>query len=114
MALPSGSTAPATTRRGTIVPPQSATRYIEKRKEVEAILALERATAEVASRFDALSHDLDVVAEAAKGAHLKPSRHCPNISAVHGSVLAHWPHMFELVALFCKLLVLYARREYTS
>jgi len=74
------------TRRGTVGSQQSSIhRYLEKKKELEAIIALESASADFASRFQALQSDMDVVAEAAN---------------VHGSVLAHWPHMFNLVRLF--------------
>lgn len=55
-------------RRGTVGGQQSSTvRYLEKKKEVEAVMALESASTDFANRFQALKRDMDVVAEAANG-----------------------------------------------
>jgi hypothetical protein len=57
----------STSRRGTIVSQQLALkRYLEKKREVEAVIALERVSTEFARRFEALGDDFDVVAEASK------------------------------------------------
>ena len=59
------------TRRGTVGGQQSLTyRYIEKKKELEAVMALESASTDFANRFQALKHDMDVVAEAGSGIYI--------------------------------------------
>jgi hypothetical protein len=82
---------------------------MEKKKEAEAVIALERASADFASRFQALGRDMDVVAETAISTNTNyipsPWHLTCNPPQVHGSVLAHWPHMFNLVRLFCECTV---------
>jgi hypothetical protein len=56
------------TRRGTVGGQQSSMhRFLEKKKELDAVIALEAASADFASRFQALQSDMDIVAEAANG-----------------------------------------------
>ncbi|KZT32861.1 hypothetical protein SISSUDRAFT_1066601 [Sistotremastrum suecicum HHB10207 ss-3] len=60
-------------------------RYLEKKREVEGVMALEQATEDLLRRLEGMSDDIEVMAQAA---------------AVHGSVMAHWSHVFRLAGLF--------------
>ena len=63
-----------TIRRGTVGGQQSLNlRYNEKKKELEAVIALESASEDFAIRFQTLKHDMDVVAEASNGTILSNS-----------------------------------------
>ncbi|RDX40927.1 hypothetical protein OH76DRAFT_1365414 [Lentinus brumalis] len=57
----------------------------EKKKEVDAVAALDRASAHVLRRIEDLGDDLDVVADA---------------GLVHGQVLQQWPDMFRILNMF--------------
>ncbi|CAL1707848.1 unnamed protein product [Somion occarium] len=60
-------------------------KLLEKKKECEAVIALERASANFVRRIEALGDDFDVIADA---------------GTVHGQVLEQWPNMFRILDLF--------------
>jgi len=60
-------------------------RLQEKKKEFEAVAALERASAAFVKRIEGLGDDCDVMADA---------------GLVHGQVLEQWPNMFRILGLF--------------
>ncbi|KIL68884.1 hypothetical protein M378DRAFT_158023 [Amanita muscaria Koide BX008] len=61
------------------------TRLLEKKKEVDAVSALERASALYLQRMEGLVDDLEIMADAGQ---------------VHGQVLEQWPRMFQILNLF--------------
>ena len=63
---------------------------LEKRKELEAVSALERASAHFLTHLESLAANTELSAEGAKAM---------------GNVMAQWPNMFRLVSLFGQLLV---------
>ncbi|KAI0031226.1 hypothetical protein K488DRAFT_52536 [Vararia minispora EC-137] len=65
--------------------PAAVARLMEKKKEFEAVSALERASALFLKRIEGLAEDCDVMADA---------------GLVHGQVLAQWPHMFRTLNTF--------------
>ncbi|XP_006460917.1 hypothetical protein AGABI2DRAFT_117832 [Agaricus bisporus var. bisporus H97] len=60
-------------------------KLIEKKKEFDAVAALERASALYLQRIEALGEDCEVMAKAGE---------------VHGQVLEQWPRMFQILNLF--------------
>ncbi|TCD64867.1 hypothetical protein EIP91_003533 [Steccherinum ochraceum] len=62
-----------------------AAKLLEKKKETEAIMALEKASGRFLERMEDLANDFDVIADAGK---------------VHGEVLEQWPNMFRILGLF--------------
>ncbi|KAJ3503050.1 hypothetical protein NMY22_g18386 [Coprinellus aureogranulatus] len=66
----------------------------EKKKEFEAVSALEHASAQYLERISALAEDCEVMADAGR---------------VHGQVLQQWPRMFEILNQF-----LTSRQQFTS
>ncbi|KAG0695925.1 hypothetical protein DFH29DRAFT_1005005 [Suillus ampliporus] len=60
-------------------------RLQEKKKEFEAVAALERASALFLKRIEGLADDCEVMADAGQ---------------VHGQVLEQWPLMFQTLSLF--------------
>ncbi|KAI0790732.1 hypothetical protein C8Q75DRAFT_806124 [Abortiporus biennis] len=76
--------------RQSVAPSQTASataqaKLIEKKKECEAVIALEKASAKFLQRIEELGDDFDVIADAGK---------------VHGQVLEQWPNMFRILGLF--------------
>ncbi|KAI0273941.1 hypothetical protein BGY98DRAFT_997609 [Russula aff. rugulosa BPL654] len=68
--------------------PPSATllaRLTDKKKEVEAVEALQRASSLFLRRLEGLADDCEAMADA---------------GIVHGQVLAQWPQMFRILGLF--------------
>ncbi|KAF6760085.1 hypothetical protein DFP72DRAFT_1166352, partial [Ephemerocybe angulata] len=63
----------------------AAAKLVEKKKEFDAVCALERASALYLERITALAEDCEVMADAGR---------------VHGQVLAQWPRMFEILSQF--------------
>ncbi|RXW15423.1 hypothetical protein EST38_g10426 [Candolleomyces aberdarensis] len=63
----------------------AAAKLIEKKKEFDAVSALERASALYLERISALADDCVVMADAGEA---------------HGQVLAQWPRMFEILGQF--------------
>ncbi|EIW82568.1 hypothetical protein CONPUDRAFT_100864, partial [Coniophora puteana RWD-64-598 SS2] len=63
----------------------SMTRLLEKKKEYEAVAALERASALFVKRMEGLGDDCELMADA---------------GLVHGQVLEQWPQMFRILDLF--------------
>ncbi|KAI0686760.1 hypothetical protein C8T65DRAFT_712286 [Cerioporus squamosus] len=66
----------------------AAAKLAEKKKEFQAVAALERASASFVRRIEDLADDFDVMADA-------------GIVLVHGQVLEQWPNMFRILNLFC-------------
>lgn len=60
-------------------------RLADKKKEIEAVEALERASALFLRRLEGLADDCEAMADA---------------GIVHGQVLAQWPQMFRILMLF--------------
>ncbi|KAG6920075.1 hypothetical protein DXG01_010143 [Tephrocybe rancida] len=60
-------------------------KLLEKKKEFDAVSALERASALYLERIEGLGEDCDVMADAGKA---------------HGQVLEQWPKMFQILSLF--------------
>ncbi|KAF5322493.1 hypothetical protein D9619_001366 [Psilocybe cf. subviscida] len=60
-------------------------KLLEKKKEYDAVSALERASALYLERIEALGDDCEVMA---------------NAGEVHGQVLAQWPKMFQILSQF--------------
>jgi len=74
----------------------------EKKKEYDAVSALERASALYLERLEALGDDYDVMADAGEGKALSShSLQQLNDFPVHGQVLAQWPKMFQILSQFC-------------
>ncbi|KAH7888430.1 hypothetical protein F5I97DRAFT_1803664 [Phlebopus sp. FC_14] len=65
--------------------PAAMNRLLEKKKEYEAVAALERASALFVKRIEGLADDCEVMADAGQ---------------VHGQVLEQWPNMFHILGLF--------------
>ncbi|KAI0812625.1 hypothetical protein BC629DRAFT_1280757 [Irpex lacteus] len=57
----------------------------EKKKEFEAVLALEKASTQFLKRIEGLADDFDNIADA---------------GIVHGRVLEQWPNMFRILNVF--------------
>jgi DASH complex subunit DAD2 len=70
-------------------PPQTnaaaAAKLLEKKKEFDAVSALERASSLYLERIEGIGEDCDIMADAGQ---------------VHGQVLAQWPRMFQILNLF--------------
>ncbi|KAH9945689.1 hypothetical protein B0H21DRAFT_791554, partial [Amylocystis lapponica] len=66
----------------------AAAKLLEKKKEFEAVAALERASDNFVKRIEELGDDFDVMAEAGR---------------VHGQVLEQWPNMFRILGLFLSM-----------
>ncbi|RPD63713.1 hypothetical protein L227DRAFT_359230 [Lentinus tigrinus ALCF2SS1-6] len=71
---------------GSVSSAAAAAKLVEKKKEFEAVAALERASAQFLKRIEDLGDDFDVMADA---------------GIVHGQVLEQWPNMFRILSLFC-------------
>ncbi|KAI9068362.1 hypothetical protein FKP32DRAFT_1561764 [Trametes sanguinea] len=71
---------------GAIASAAATAKLLEKKKEYEAVAALERASAQFLRRIEDLGEDFDVIADA---------------GVVHGQVLEQWPTMFRILSLFC-------------
>ncbi|KAG6857784.1 hypothetical protein H0H87_004200 [Tephrocybe sp. NHM501043] len=63
----------------------AAAKLLEKKKEFDAVSALERASALYLERIEGLGEDCDTMADAGQA---------------HGQVLEQWPKMFEILSLF--------------
>lgn len=77
-------------------------KLLEKKKECEAVIALEKASSKFLQRIEELGDDFDIVADAGKGPWslqvcFVSNKHCVT---VHGQVLEQWPNMFRLLGLF--------------
>ncbi|OCH90252.1 hypothetical protein OBBRIDRAFT_812806 [Obba rivulosa] len=60
------------------------TKLLEKKKELEAVAALERASAKFTKLLEDIGDDFEVMADAGR---------------VHGQVLEQWPNMFRILGL---------------
>ncbi|KAJ7647577.1 hypothetical protein FB45DRAFT_893823 [Roridomyces roridus] len=60
-------------------------KFLEKKKEFDAVSALDRATTMYLQRIEGLGEDCETMADAAK---------------IHGEVLEQWPRMFQILNLF--------------
>ncbi|KAJ7287404.1 hypothetical protein C8J57DRAFT_1495853 [Mycena rebaudengoi] len=63
----------------------AAAKFIEKKKEFDAVSAFERASQLYLQRIEGLSEDCETMADAGK---------------IHGEVLEQWPRMFQILNLF--------------
>ncbi|CCL98357.1 uncharacterized protein FIBRA_00352 [Fibroporia radiculosa] len=63
----------------------AAAKLLEKKKEFEAVAALEQASTQFLKRIEELGDDFDIMADAGR---------------VHGQVLEQWPYMFKILHLF--------------
>ncbi|KAF8230193.1 hypothetical protein L208DRAFT_1378627 [Tricholoma matsutake] len=78
----------AANRASHAAPPQTnsaAAKLLEKKKEFDAVSALERASALYLERIEGIGDDCDIMADAGQ---------------VHGQVLEQWPRMFQILNLF--------------
>jgi hypothetical protein len=81
----------------------AAVKLLEKKKEFDAVSALERASALYLERIEGLGEDCDIMADAGQGktfASLLSVR--LTLFPAHGQVLEQWPKMFQILSLFCK------------
>ena len=74
---------------------------MEKRKEYDAVMALDKVSAELVERLEALGEDCEIMADAGQGISDDgfPSLLSPYNEAVQGSVLEHWSKMFGIINL---------------
>ncbi|KAL0956177.1 hypothetical protein HGRIS_002337 [Hohenbuehelia grisea] len=63
----------------------AATKLAEKKKEYEAVAALERISSQFVERIAGITEDCETMA---------------NAGEIHGQVLQQWPKMFEILSLF--------------
>jgi len=63
----------------------AASKLLEKKKEFDAVSALERASTLYLERIEGLGEDCDIMADAGRA---------------HGQVLEQWPKMFQILNLF--------------
>ncbi|KAJ7078859.1 hypothetical protein B0H15DRAFT_859536 [Mycena belliarum] len=63
----------------------AAAKFLEKKKEFDAVSALQRASALYLQRIEGLADDCETMADAGK---------------IHGQVLEQWPRMFQILSLF--------------
>ncbi|GLB37301.1 putative DASH complex subunit Dad2 [Lyophyllum shimeji] len=63
----------------------AASKLLEKKKEFDAVSALERASALYLERIEGLGEDCDIMADSGQA---------------HGQVLEQWPRMFQILSLF--------------
>ena len=96
----------APTRQSHLLPqsvnPVTAAKLLEKKKEFEAVQALERASTQFLRRIEGLGDDFDVMADAGVGESFSCLSHpCATVQcAVCGQVLEQWPNMFRILSLF--------------
>ncbi|KAF7321447.1 hypothetical protein MKEN_00665200 [Mycena kentingensis (nom. inval.)] len=64
---------------------QATQKFIEKKKEYDAVSALQRASALYLQRIESLADDCETMVEAGK---------------IHGQVLEQWPRMFQILNLY--------------
>jgi hypothetical protein len=86
--------------------PAATLKLLEKKKEFDAVSALEKATALFLDRIEGLGEDCDIMADAAQGKSLtlRPDHYLIVLHhLVHGQVLEQWPKMFEILNLFREL-----------
>jgi len=80
-------------------------KFLELKKEYDAVSALEQASTLYLQRIEALAQDCEIMAKAGQGSLIPPiCVACLIYIAVHGQVLEQWPRMFQILSLFCKLL----------
>ena len=90
---------------GSVANAAAAAKLLEKKKEFEAVVALERASAQFLKRIEDLGEDFDTMADAGIGAYIlaldSSRKYLMLIShIVHGQVLEQWPNMFRILSLF--------------
>lgn len=76
-------------------------KLIEKKKEFDAVSALERASALYLERTEGLGEDCDIMANAGEGRSVLENEFCVEFLPVHSRVLAQWPKMFQILCQFC-------------
>jgi hypothetical protein len=87
--------------------PATELKLLEKKKEFDAVSALEKATTLLLQRIEGLGEDCDIMADSAQGKYLNcfTMRQAVDFlvwMSVHGQVLEQWPKMFEILNLFCE------------
>lgn len=95
----------AANRASHAAPPQTnsaAAKLLEKKKEFDAVSALERASALYLERIEGIGDDCDIMADAGQGNAIcrMKSEHYVDVTSVHGQVLEQWPRMFQILNLF--------------
>ncbi|KAF7362096.1 hypothetical protein MVEN_00555300 [Mycena venus] len=63
----------------------AAAKFLEKKKEFDAVSALQRASALYLQRIEGIADDCETMADAGR---------------IHGEVLEQWPRMFQILSLF--------------
>ncbi|KAF8170266.1 hypothetical protein K438DRAFT_1854317 [Mycena galopus ATCC 62051] len=63
----------------------AAAKFLEKKKEFDAVSAFQRASALYLQRIEGLAEDCETMADAGQ---------------IHGEVLEQWPRMFQILSLF--------------
>lgn len=101
----------AASLRSSIAAPPSAETLAglnQKKKEAEAVDALQRASALFLQRLEGLADDCEAMADAGAGAWVFSHYHRGSWAlpiftrkTVLGEVLAQWPQMFRIMNLFC-------------
>ena len=74
---------------GSVASAAAAARLVEKKKEFEAVAALERASAQFLNRIEELGNDFDVMADAGIGEHLV-SLHTRSLQLVPSQYMAKY------------------------
>jgi hypothetical protein len=91
-----------------VQPPNAASlaKLAEKKKEFEAVAALEKASAKFLKRIEDLGDDFDVMADAGAGEKLAKliDYTLSHDLGVCGQVMEQWPNMFRILNLFRTLL----------
>lgn len=83
----------------------AAAKLLEKKKEFDAVSALERASSLFLERIEGFAEDCDIMADAGKGNFTACpcfTRMMTSSREVHGQVLEQWPRMFQILSLFCE------------
>lgn len=89
---------------GAIASAAATAKLLEKKKEYEAVAALERASAQFLKRIEDIADDFDVIADAGIGERtVSLGVAWSRTRVVHGQVLEQWPNMFRILSLFCTL-----------
>jgi len=78
-------------------------KLLEKKRECDAVSALEKASALYLERIEGLGEDCDIMANAGEGRSVLENGFQYFIfPPVSGQVLAQWPKMFQILSQFCK------------
>jgi DASH complex subunit DAD2 len=79
----------------------AAAKFLEKKKEFDAVSALQRASTLYLQRIEGLADDCETMADAGKSNGTRITLHVLlRNPSVHGEVLEQWPRMFQILNLF--------------